>query len=548
MNKTIISAAVLLLAFASCQTSVPQPETLSSGSYTLSLTAAKTPVTKALAVDGKTLSATWGENDRVSVRLQGSDEVIGTLAPAAAGESTTKLEGDITLASPAPGQKLELMFPGTGDWTYGGQDGTLATLAQKCDFATATVEIESVADGHVSTSDASFGNRQAIVTFNLKDSNGDPLQATVLDIATQGGKLIWSYTLSGGAYSPVYGTVYVEATEPRSDFTVAILNEQETEDVYLLTATVGDTKYRCVKSGVVFEPGKYYIGNVRLSSDPTYTVAGDASLCGTEWAPTDPSNDMTLSDGIWSKTFTGVPAGEHFFKVVRNHSWDDASWPERDGDNDNNYYLRLFGTANVTVSFDPSTGYIGTEVVYGNPSYTVAGDPVFGSTWDPTDTDNDMTADGDGKYVSKAYRADSACTVKFKVVRNHSWDDASWPGSDYEHYMRGPGYITITFYPEIGEVSLFAEADVYSIAGDFNGWNAQDTSTEMTKQEDGTYVYVATDIPAGWREFKVVANHSWDWDHGKDGVMGGENWSFEHVSGDVTFTFDPATGLVTTSE
>ena len=82
-------------------------------------------------------------------------------------------------------------------------------------------------------------------------------------------------------------------------------------------------------------------------------------------------------------------------------------------------------------------------------TYTVAGNnsAMFGSPWDPTYTANDMTKNGDGTYsitYTNVYLDDN---VKYKVVKNHSWDVA---------------------YPNLDRVINIAEAGTYTLTIHFN--------------------------------------------------------------------------------
>ncbi|MBQ5388201.1 MAG: hypothetical protein IIU55_03895 [Paludibacteraceae bacterium] len=60
-----------------------------------------------------------------------------------------------------------------------------------------------------------------------------------------------------------------------------------------------------------------------------YTVAGDAALCGTNWDPTDNTNNMTdKGDGTFTWAKTGVKiTGTVGFKVVKNHDFGNGEYP-----------------------------------------------------------------------------------------------------------------------------------------------------------------------------------------------------------------------------
>ena len=46
------------------------------------------------------------------------------------------------------------------------------------------------------------------------------------------------------------------------------------------------------------------------AADATYIVAGVAGLCGSNWNGADVNNQMTLVDGLYTKTFVDVPEGD----------------------------------------------------------------------------------------------------------------------------------------------------------------------------------------------------------------------------------------------
>lgn len=128
-------------------------------------------------------------------------------------------------------------------------------------------------------------------------------------------------------------------------------------------------------------------------------------------------------------------------------------------------------------------------------TYTVAGTSgAFTSNWDPTDTNNDLTANGDGTY-SKTFHVDARQeSTSFKVVKNHSWDNGSWPGENYNIKLIGAGDFTITFDPATGTVSTSGdivywpdEPEAFYVAGTWNSWNT--TGTPMTRTDH--YVWKA---------------------------------------------------------
>lgn len=82
----------------------------------------------------------------------------------------------------------------------------------------------------------------------------------------------------------------------------------------------------------------------------------------------------------------------------------------------------------------------------GFKSFTVAGTPtsVFGTEWNPADTENDMTQNEEGLWVLNKYYCLVESGIAFKVVANHDWGNA-WPANNYEYYVDKPGYYDLQF-------------------------------------------------------------------------------------------------------
>ena len=230
-----------------------------------------------------------------------------------------------------------------------------------------------------------------------------------------------------------------------------------------------------------------------------HVVAGAPELCnGVNWDPASPLNLMTLGDdGVYSITYTNVPAGTHGFKVTTKGAWDVADF-NLVGD-------AKFGgpDAKITVTEDNSTvmvtfkesdmhanAYInGVKVDMGATEPTlptegtfhvVAGVPELcnGVNWDPASTLNLMTLGADGVY-SITYTYVPAGTYKFKVTTNGAWDngefnlvgDATFGGADAE--------ITVTEDDSTVIISL-KESDMHANAF-INGVKVDMGATEPTQ-------------------------------------------------------------------
>ena len=78
-------------------------------------------------------------------------------------------------------------------------------------------------------------------------------------------------------------------------------------------------------------------------------------------------------------------------------------------------------------------------------------------------------------------------------------------------------------------------------------WDPACPETALKKGDDGKYT-LTVQLPAGNYEFKIVEGGNWTVNYGSGGQLGGQNYRVK-VAADsaVTFVYDPATHMVTTS-
>ena len=313
---------------------------------------------------------------------------------------------------------------------------------------------------------------------------------------------------------------------------------------------------------------------VGMQAQDTWTVVGSNAICGTEWNLNDDSNNMTQNAvGIWElvKTECVLKQGaEYKFKVVKNHSWDEA-YPSSD------YILRVDETATytVTVQFDESTKAVtaSTEktgaAVIGEEVWTVAGDEaLMGSSWKPEDETNDMTKQEDGTYqLVKNGRTLAANTeYKYKVCADHGWSEAYGEnGGDAKLTVPEDGVynVTFTFNPETKAVGASVEktgsAEIektWTVAGDEaltgSDWKPENEENDMMLMDDGTYKFVFYSVEMDASKeypFKICANHAWSESYGQPNENGGYDNYVITVKDDgiydVSITFNPDTKEIT---
>lgn len=274
-----LAMAAALMAMAACSggTAIEEPAPVTGAApqtYTMIIRADKAPAgdeaTRALSLEGKTLSATWAAGDVVDVyavtaAASPTDPEIytkaGTLTAMSDGATTT-LQGTVTLA----GKPRLWLYYGSPSWTYTGQKGTLEDIAEHYDYATATLSSKKydISEGVITPVDGtiSFSNNQAIVKFSLRDAGGQPLSAKSLKLMKAGDKYFdTSHNHTSGATSNA-DNITVTRDEAASDFYVAM---RPINDFDLRLETAGeDLEYWYERTGVKFEAGKYYEVTVKM--------------------------------------------------------------------------------------------------------------------------------------------------------------------------------------------------------------------------------------------------------------------------------------------
>ena len=174
---------------------------------------------------------------------------------------------------------------------------------------------------------------------------------------------------------------------------------------------------------LTWSAGKYYysgtwyddIASIPAESVPTYTVAGVEAVFGTNWDPTDATNDMTLNAGVyeWSKENITLPVGNVTFKVVKDHNYAYGEWPS------SNYELAIpvAGIYTISITFTPATEEVAATA-------TKTGDAEVENTaaltgeWDSWAIENmSLSAGKESASITKHFDAGS---YEFKIVVNSS--------------------------------------------------------------------------------------------------------------------------------
>ena len=155
-------------------------------------------------------------------------------------------------------------------------------------------------------------------------------------------------------------------------------------------------------------------------------------------------------------------------------------------------------------------------------TYTVAGDnaDLFGTTWAPANTDNDMVLQEDNTYKwEKTGLTLAAGSIQFKVVVDHSWDNGAYPADNYILNIAEGGIYTIAIYYNpndnnyVGAVATkTGEAVVIptiAMHGNFTG-NWGDTQNFEVAEGNAT-ASLAMSLAAGNYEFGMRIGGAGNW-------------------------------------
>lgn len=205
---------------------------------------------------------------------------------------------------------------------------------------------------------------------------------------------------------------------------------------------------------------------------------------------------------------------------------------------------------------------IATLTLQAQDVWTAAGSStLFGSHWDATDTNNDLTPLGNGIWELTKTDCILEKNVKneLKVLKNHNWAE-SYPQTNYVFTVEETGTynVTIQFNENTYEVCVITKKTGDAVIGEKTwtvagspeilgkDWDETATENDMIKQEDNvTYILTKTDLTLalGTYKYKICANHGWSENYGDDTDPEGNASIYIAADGiyDLTFTFNTDT-------
>ena len=284
----------------------------------------------------------------------------------------------------------------------------------------------------------------------------------------------------------------------------------------------------------------------------TWTVVGNnATILSDTWKPALTANDMTQigSTGHFTleKTFSALAAATEFeFKVAKDHAWDE-SYPTGGA----NWIVKIpAGATKVLFFFDSSS-----KTVNGMSVCTVAGSSatLFGTTYDPANTANDMTYAGNVFTFTKTGVELAASTIEYKIVQNHAWDydgkNASWPAANKQLTIAESGIytITITFDPFTNEINATAtktgDATVVpeiKVHADFtrDGEDNWLTSDAFAVSTDSKTASLTKTLVRGTFPFGILKDGSWTSNTSAEYTRTSASWAVTGTSGNMSLVVD----------
>ncbi|MBO5552882.1 MAG: hypothetical protein J5937_01635 [Paludibacteraceae bacterium] len=346
----------MTLVFSGCKKENNDPqEPAKVQTYRMSINASKgtdqqaNGPRKVIGLDGTTLTATWTTGDKVYVYKGGTE--LGYLE-ASDNNANTQLNGTLT-GEVSVGDELTLKYLSAN---YTGQNGTLTYISANCDYATASVTVETVAGGEITTTaDANFENQQAIVKFTLKDAADHTtlLSPTAL-IFNDGTANIATLTIPAATYTTNDAGVLYVAVPGFSGKDIT------------LTATVGSDTYTFNKTSTTLTNGQYYILTVEMTKQaPAYKEYGPFSVSPTQkvnFAQGNLQFTRTSTFDAWSTgTFSFMDNQYDYIETTASQYCTD--------DYANETAIGLFGWATSNINEPANTYYYPWETDKTSASY-----------------------------------------------------------------------------------------------------------------------------------------------------------------------------------
>lgn len=190
---------------------------------------------------------------------------------------------------------------------------------------------------------------------------------------------------------------------------------------------------------------------------------------------------------------------------------------------------------------------LGVGEMKADTSWTVAGDntSVLGTSWDPSNTANDMIQSGSNWFLIKHVTFASNGTINFKACKDHAWGTSYGAGSSNASIGYTAGTKDIIFVTNATDWAWGMETNYWEVVGDnatlfTNTWNLGQDANKMTYSA-GSYTKTYSNVPLNCGttiQWKVAAGKNWDYS------FPNANQTLKiHADGtyDITFSFNIST-------
>ena len=219
-------------------------------------------------------------------------------------------------------------------------------------------------------------------------------------------------------------------------------------------------------------------GEYEGPQDATVILAGATAIFGERWDASASENKMQITAGDnYSLPQTDIILEglvNYEFKIVIDGQWNGDAGEGKFGSKDlggNDYPNILIAvqengvyTINFSVDIEAKTFAVQAtktgDATIAEKTWTIAGssEDVFGSTWDPSNTDNDMKklTDGSFELIKHSVVFDAPTSISFKVCANHGWDESYGDNGEnmvFEIEAAGTYDVIFTFIPDTKSLS-----------------------------------------------------------------------------------------------
>ena len=198
--------------------------------------------------------------------------------------------------------------------------------------------------------------------------------------------------------------------------------------------------------------GEQWISLSDSNGDGIYEVTCQGTREKVIFCRMNPANQENNWDNKWNQTSDLTYDGTN--NQYNVHGWDSGEWSQFNGNGNG-------GNGNNGGTDDPEKPQPEADV------YTLCGDSIiFGTSWNETDTLNDMTRGEDGIWVKEYSEVTlTKGTYEYKVVASHNWETpGKYPSDDTNMtlYIAKDGIydLKFTFNPTIPELKAVATIKV----------------------------------------------------------------------------------------